>query len=37
MGKSVSAVEALQHRGLAALRRSLQKDGEGLNDDETTV
>ena len=25
MGKSVSAVEALQHRGLAALRRSLQK------------
>ena len=37
MGKSVSAVEALQHRGLAALRRSLQKDGEGWNDDETTV
>jgi RNA polymerase sigma-70 factor (ECF subfamily) len=28
IGKSVSAVEALQHRGLAALRRVLQKDRE---------
>ena len=26
MGKSVSAIEALQHRGLAALRRILEKD-----------
>ena len=34
MGKSVSAIEALQHRGLAALRRILGKD---LNDDRTSV
>jgi len=30
MGKSVSAIEALQHRGVAALRRILGGAGEGL-------
>jgi RNA polymerase sigma-70 factor (ECF subfamily) len=34
VGKSVSAVEALQHRALAALRRVLKQ---GLNDGETNV
>lgn len=34
VGKSVSAVEAIQHRALAALRRILN---EGLNDGETNV
>jgi RNA polymerase sigma-70 factor (ECF subfamily) len=33
MGKSVSAIEALQHRALAALRRILEKD---VNDDRTS-
>ena len=37
MGKSVSAIEALQHRGLAALRRILGKDLNDDSDDRTSV
>ncbi|NIV37576.1 MAG: sigma-70 family RNA polymerase sigma factor [Anaerolineae bacterium] len=37
MGKTVSAVEALQHRGLAALRRILGKDLNDDSDDRTSA